>query len=105
MNRANSHRPFKSHFQTTQTVQDKLLVTDDCELEGMEDSQDPYGGQDPYIETMNILAAIGDGGLYRNNSADVGPKEDGGVGNAHYSRANDMFHSTRLKHALAVTTP
>lgn len=37
------------------TVSDNLLAVDDPILEGS-DCQDPYGGQDPYDESMKLLA-------------------------------------------------
>jgi hypothetical protein len=39
-------------------VRDNLLAVDDPILEGS-DCQDPYGGQDPYDESMKLLATTG----------------------------------------------
>jgi hypothetical protein len=38
------------------TMRDDLLAVDDPILKGA-DCQDPYGGQDPYNESMKLLAA------------------------------------------------
>jgi hypothetical protein len=40
-------------------VRDDLLAVDDPILEGA-DCQDPYGGQDPYDESMKLLATAGE---------------------------------------------
>lgn len=54
---------------------------------------------------MNILAAIGTSKLDRNDPADIGPKEDSDIRSAPQSCADDLSHSPRITHALAVTTP
>ena len=41
------------------TVRDDLLAADNPILEGS-DCQDPYGGQDPYDESIKLLATAGD---------------------------------------------
>jgi hypothetical protein len=57
----------KSDNPQAQTMRDNLLAVDDPILEGS-DCQDPYSGQDPYNESMKLLATAGeieplDGGL------------------------------------------
>jgi hypothetical protein len=83
------------------TMREDLLAVDDSILEGS-DIQDPYGGQDPYNETMKLLATAGD------EPIDGGLKEDGDVISAPQSHENDRSHSPRMTPApaaLAATEP
>jgi hypothetical protein len=48
-------RPEELPNAQARTVRDGLLAIDDLILEGP-DCQDPYGGQDPYDESMKLLA-------------------------------------------------
>ena len=57
-------------------MRDDLLAADNLILEGS-DCQDPYGGQDPYDESMKLLATTGD-----NEPIDSWLKEDSDVINA-----------------------
>jgi hypothetical protein len=66
-------RLITSRFQIARTVRDDLPAVDDPILEGP-DCQDPYGGQDPYDESMKLLATAGDG-----EPIEGGLKEDSDV--------------------------
>jgi hypothetical protein len=56
-----------------QTVRDELPAVDDRKLEGTEDCQDHYGGQDPYNDTVKFLTTAGDGALEGTTLQMVGP--------------------------------
>jgi hypothetical protein len=71
------------------TMREDLLAVDDPILEGS-DCQDPYGGQDPYNETMKLLTTAGD------EPIDGGLKEDSDVIGAPQSHENDKSHSPRI---------
>jgi hypothetical protein len=82
-------------------MKEDLLAVDDLILEGS-DCQDPYGGQDPFDESMKLLATAGD------EPIDGGLKEDGDVISAPQSHENDRCHSPRMTPAPAApaaTTP
>src|ERR1700734_1421756 len=49
----------KIYNPQARTVRDDLLAADNPILEGY-DCQDPYGGQDPYDESIKLLATAGD---------------------------------------------
>jgi hypothetical protein len=76
-------------------VRDDLLAVDDPILEGP-DCQDPYGGQDPYDESMKLLATAGD-----DEPIDGGLKEDSDVISAPQSHENDRSQSPHMTPALA----
>jgi hypothetical protein len=80
-------------------VRDDLLAVDDPILEGFY-SQDPYGGQDPYNESMKLLATAGE-----DESIDSGLKEDSHVISAPQSHENDGSHSPHITTAPAATAP
>ena len=89
----------KSRFQQVRTELDELPAVDDPYREGTEDRGDSFD------EAIEILAATGDGELDRNDSMDVGLKEDSDVINAPQSHENDMSHSSHMTPALAATAP
>lgn len=76
-------------------MRDDLLAVDDPILEGA-DCQDPYGGQDPYDESMNLLATAGD-----DEPIDTRLKEDSDVISAPQSHRNDRSHSPYMTPAPA----
>jgi hypothetical protein len=71
-------------------VRDDLLAADNPILEGS-DCQDPYGGQDPYNESMKLLATTGD-----DEPIDGGLKEDSDAISALQSQENDRSHSPHM---------
>jgi len=77
------------------TVRDDLLAVDDLYLEGS-NYQDPYGGQNPYDEAMELLATAGD-----DEPIDDGLKEDSDAINAPLSDENDKSQSPQLPPAPA----
>jgi hypothetical protein len=77
-------------------VRDDPLAVDNPILEGF-DCQDPYGGQDPYDESMKLLATAGD-----DKHIDGGLKENDDVINAPQSHENDTSHSLHMTPAPAV---
>lgn len=54
-----------------QTVWDELPAVDDRKLEGTEGCRDPYGGQDPYNDTVKFLTTAGDGAIEGIDSTDT----------------------------------
>ena len=64
-------------------VRDDPLAVDNPILEGA-DCQDPYGGRDPYDESMKLLATVGD-----DEPIDSGLKEDSDVISALQSHENN----------------
>jgi hypothetical protein len=68
-------------------VKDGLLAVDDPILEGA-DCQDPYGGQDPYDESIKLLATASN-----DDPIDNRLKEDSDVISALQSHENDRSQS------------
>jgi hypothetical protein len=80
------------------TVRDDLLAADNPMLEGS-DCQDPYGGQDPYDESIKLLATAGD-----DEPIDGGLKEDSDAISALQSQENDRSHSPHMTPAPTAPT-
>jgi hypothetical protein len=74
-------------------------------MEGTKDYGDPYSGQDPYDETIKLLAAASDGERERSDSMDGGLKEDSEVISAQQSNVNDLSHSPHIIPPPAATAP
>jgi hypothetical protein len=72
------------------TVRDDFLAVDDSILEGA-DCQDPYGGQDPYGESIKLLATAGE-----EEPIDGGLEEDSDAISALQSQGNDRSHSPHM---------
>jgi hypothetical protein len=71
-------------------VRDDLPAANNPILEGS-DCQDPYGGQDPYNESIKLLATTGD-----DEPIDGGLKEDSDAISALQSQRNDRSHSPHM---------
>jgi hypothetical protein len=71
-------------------VRDDLLAVDDPILEGP-NCQDPYGSQDPYDESMKLLATAGD-----DEPIDSRLKGDSDVISARQSHENDRSQSPHM---------
>jgi hypothetical protein len=71
-------------------VRDDLLAADNPILEGF-DCQDPYGGQDPYNESIKLLATAGD-----DEPTNGGFEEDSDATSALQSQENDGSHSPHM---------
>jgi hypothetical protein len=80
-------------------VKDGLLAVDDPILEGA-DCQDPYGGQDPYDESIKLLATASN-----DDPIDNRLKEDSDVISALQSHENDGCHSPYITPAPAAPAP
>ena len=80
-------------------MRDDLLAADDPILEGA-DCQDPYGGRDPYDESMKLLATAGD-----DEPIDSGLKEDSDAISALQSQENDRSHSPHMTPAPTPAVP
>ena len=72
------------------TVRGDLLAADNPILEGA-DCQDPYGGRDPYDESMKLLATAGE-----DEPIDGGLNEDSDAISAPQSQENDRSHSPHM---------
>jgi hypothetical protein len=80
-------------------MREDLLAVDDPILEGS-DSQDTYGCQDPYNESMKLLATASE-----DEPIDSRLKEDSNVISAPQSHENDGSHSPHITPAPAATAP
>jgi hypothetical protein len=80
-------------------MRDDLLAVDDLILEGA-DYQDPYSGQDPYNESMKLLATAGE-----DEPTNGRLKEDSDVISAPQSHENDRSQSPYIIPAPAATVP
>jgi hypothetical protein len=78
------------------TVRDDLPAVDDPILERA-DCQDPFGGQDPYDESLKLLATAGD-----DEPIDSRLKEDSNIISAPQSHEDDRCHSPYMTTAPTV---
>jgi hypothetical protein len=80
-------------------VGDDLLLVNDPILEGS-NYQDPYSSQDPYDESMKLLATTSE-----DKPTDGRPKEDSNAISALQSCTNNSSYSPYITPALTATVP